>query len=261
MSLLLIARKVWRYKLATLPILALIVVGAFYAIAVKTSVYEAASTYILVNPPPPPTDTEIAHDPSLGRLDSDNPYTRFSDQTVLVQVLSSRLTSEEGRAALAKRGADPSYTAAPSAEFGSSAPILQITGTGPTPAAAVKTAELVGTALTEELTRMQKVRGVSEKYRIKAQEVVAPHGATLKASGKLRMLVAVFGLGVVLMFLVVSVADALSTIRAERAQGLPSDDDSAVGGSLEPLFPRDLDSPSVPAPDPDPPQWHLEARK
>jgi len=261
MSLLLIARKVWRYKLATLPILALVVVGAFYVIAVKTPTYAATATYILVNPPPPPTDAEIARDPALGRLDSNNPYTRFTDQTVLVQVLSSRLNGEEGRAALAKRGADPNYTAAPSAEFGLSAPIVQITGTGPTPAAAVKTAELVGLALTEELTSMQKLRGVSEQYRINAQEVVAAHGATLKASGKLRMLVAVFGVGVILMFIVVSLADALSTIRAERAHGRPGDDEFADGGSLEPLFPRDSDSPLRPAPDPDPPQWRLEARK
>jgi hypothetical protein len=108
---------------------------------------------------------------------------------------------------------------------------------------------------------MQTVRGVSEKYRITAQEVVAAHGATLKASGKLRMLVAVIGLGVILMFIVISVADALSTMRAERARGRPTDDDFAVDGSVEPLFPRDSDPPFPPAPDPDPPQWRLQAQK
>lgn len=267
MSLLLIVRKVWRYKLATLPVLVFVLAGAFYVIAVKAPTYEAASTYILVNPPSPPTDSEIARDPALGRVDADNPYTRFSDQSVLVQVLASRLNSEQGRRSLAARGADPNYTAAPSAEFGFSAPILQITGTGTTPAAAVRTAELVGGALTRELARMQQLRGVNEKYWVTTQEVVAAHDAKLKASGKLRALVAVFALGAVLLFIAISVADALALIRAERAQGRLGDESFDVGGPGRPLLPPlghappHPDSMALPDPDAGGRQWRLEAHR
>jgi hypothetical protein len=253
MSLLLIVRKIWKYKLATLPIFAFVLAGTFYVIAVKAPTYEAASTYILVNPPPPPTEEQIARDPALGRIETDNPYLRFSDQTVLVQVLASRLKSEEGRRSLASQGADPNYVAAPSAEFGFSAPILQITGTGTSPAAAIRTADLVGLALTRELDRMQQVRGVDKGYRIKAEAVVKARDATLKPSGKLRALVAVFALGTILLFIVISVLDAVSGLRAEWAQ--------AVADSLEPPVTLYPDALSLSDPDPDAPQWPLEAHR
>ena len=93
MDLLSIARKIWRYKLSTLPVLFLTLCGAIYVVAVKEPVYEASSSFILINPPAPPTAEEIARDPALGRINSDNPYTRFSDQSVVVEVLASSLTS------------------------------------------------------------------------------------------------------------------------------------------------------------------------
>jgi hypothetical protein len=241
MSLLLSARKVWRYKFLTVPILVLVLVGAFYVIAIKQPVYEASSTSILVNPPAPPTDLDIARDPRLGRIGTDNPYTRYSDQSVVVQILASRMSSDAARRELAKLGADPQYTVEPSAEFGFTAPIVQITGTGPTPAAAVRTANVVGLAVTRELGRMQQARGVAAKYRIETQQVVAPHDAKLKASGQLRSLVAVFALGAILLFVVISVADALIAIRSERAQRVDHGmaDEMAVGA---PLVPLDFDS-------------------
>ena len=257
MSLLLILRKLWKYKLFTLPIVALVLAGSFYVVAVKAPTYEARSTYILVNPPPPPTETQIARDPALGRVNSDNPYMRYSDQTVLVQVLSSRLNSEEGRRSLAEQGANPNYTAESSPEFGLSAPILRISGTGTTPAAAVRTADLVGLAVTRQLDRMQASRGVDKRYRIKTEAVVAAHDATLKASGKLRALDAVFALGTILMFIVISVLDATSALRAERARNRIGDEAFGVGAPLKPVM-----SPRSPSdPDLDEVQWPLQARR
>lgn len=223
MSLLAIARKVWRYKLATLPVVGFVLVGMYYVVAVKQPVYEATGTSILINPPPPPTADEIARDPKLARVGTDNPYARYSDQSVVVQLLSSRLSSDTARRELAKRGADPTYAVEPSSEFGFTAPLVQITGTGATPAAAIRTARVVGRAVASELDGMQKARGVAPKYRIDTQQVVVPHDAKLKASGQLRSLVAVFALGGVLLFIVVSVADALTTVRMERSgRGLRS---------------------------------------
>src|SRR4051812_15148317 len=154
MSLLLIAAKIWKYKFVTLPLIVLMLGGAFYVVAVTAPTFEASSMYILVNPPAPPTDAEIARDPSLAKVKTDNPYTRFSDQAVLVQVLSGRLNADQTRRTLAKQGAT-AYLAQPSASFGFSAPILQITGTGTTAASAVSTTNLVGQALTRELDNMQ----------------------------------------------------------------------------------------------------------
>lgn len=229
MNLLSIARKIWHYKLATLPVILLTLCGAAYVVAVKEPVYEASSSYVLINPPEPPTPEEIASDPALGRVDADNPYTRFSDQTVVVEVLASAMGSETAQRALRKMGADSRYTVAPDSEsgVGYSSPILQITAQGGTPQAAVRTAKLVGHEITRQLDRIQQEQNVDSQYRITAEPVDAPDGAELRPSGQLRVLFGVLALGVVLLFVVVSVADAVTTLRMERRE-------RAVPSRLEP---------------------------
>jgi hypothetical protein len=59
---------------------------------------------------------------------------------------------------------------------------------------------------------------VDPRYEIKTHQVNGPDEATLKASGQLRVLVGVLALGAILLFVVVSVGDALTTLRRERAQ-------------------------------------------
>jgi hypothetical protein len=245
MSLLLIVSKIWRYKLATLPILALALVGAFYEVALKKPIYDTASSYILVNPPAPPSPDEIARDPKLG-VGSNNPYTRFSDQSIVVQVLSARLDSPQARLRLQQQGADPRYRVAPDVSFGFTAPIVQITGTGTTPAEAVRTANVVGRALTRELAQMQQAHGVTQNYRITSQLLVGARQATLKASGNLRGVVAVFALGAVMLFLVISVLDAVSILmRGKRQDG----DEAGVAERPPSQVPlRDLDGAEHPVP-------------
>jgi hypothetical protein len=216
MDLLSIVRKIWRYKLATIPVLLLTLCGAIYVVAVKEPVYEASSSFVLINPPAPPTAEDIARDPALGRIDSDNPYTRFNDQSVVVEVVASGITGPSARRALKKAGADPRYTVAPASEFGYSSPVIQITAQGWSPQAAIRSAKLVTDAAIRQLDNMQQAEGVNPKYRIKTQQLHPPDSAELRASGQLRMLVGVLGFGAVLLFVVVSVADALTILRTER---------------------------------------------
>ena len=245
MTLLLVGRKVWHYKLATLPILALMFAGAVYMVAIKKPVYTTTASYILVNPPAPPTPDQIASNPKLGS-GSNNPYTRFSDQSIVVQVLAARLGSEQARQALAAQGADPNYTVAPDVSFGFTAPIVLITGTGSSPAGAVTTANVVGRELTRLLDQMQGVQGVAANYRITSQVLVGARRATLKASGELRGLVAVLALGGVLLFLVISVLDAVAILRRRDDGQDPAGQDiggeHVAGAPSPPLSPAPLAS-------------------
>jgi hypothetical protein len=216
LNLLPIAQKLWRYKLVTLPILAFVLIGSFYVIAIKAPVYNASSIYNLLPAPPPPTSDQIAADPRLGRINTNNPYTLYSDQSVVGEVLASQLSSDAARAALVKRGADPSYEIAPSVELGYSAPILEVTGTGSSPEEAVRTAKLVGRAAKTELEARQQE--VARAYRIGMKPVVLADHAELKASGQLRTLVGVWAIGGILLFLGVSIADALNALRDARGK-------------------------------------------
>jgi hypothetical protein len=226
MDLLLIFRKIWRYKLATAPVIALMIVGIAYVVAVKSPVYESSGSYILIYPPPPPTDAEIERTPALGKIKSDNPYTRFSDPSVIIDVLSRTMTSAPERRELARTGASPDYTVASAAHFGMTSPLVQITAMAPSPDAAIRTATVVGHAVVAELDRMQEVEDVDSQYRIKAMPVDVPNTAELRASGQLRLLVAVVALGAILLFVVVSVFDALAKLQVERrARNAIGDDD------------------------------------
>jgi hypothetical protein len=226
MALLLIAQKIWRYRLVTLPVIALTLLGLFYVIAVKAPEYKVSSSYVLINPPPPPTADEIARDPKLGSINPNNPYTRFSDQSVIVSLLSSSLSSDTARQELVKTGADPRYTVSPDLQLGYSSLVVEVTGMGSTPQGAMHTAELVGAALTRELDRIQASQGVDPHYMIKTQPVVAPDSPKLQISSRFRPLIGVLAIGAILLLLAVSAAEALETLRAElRERNRPKRDE------------------------------------
>jgi hypothetical protein len=213
--------KLWRYRLVTLPIVALTIAAALYIALIQQPVYEVQSNYVLLNPPAAPTAEDIARDPSLAGVHSDNPYTRFGDQSVVIQVLAATMNSEPANRELEQKGVLEPYAVAPSTDFGYASPIVQITASGPTALAAVRSARILGDAATRELDRMQKSQGVDEHYRIKAMQVEPPDNAKLQASGKLRMLVSVLLFGAVVLFLVTAVIDALARfateLRSERS--------------------------------------------
>lgn len=93
--------------------------------------------------------------------------------------------------------------------------------------------------------QLQKQQGVNHLYMIQATDLVRPTQAQLSDSGKLRSLIAVLGLGIVLLFIVISVADAVDKRRAKTTRVLIDDDLSARlrgednEASLEPRRRRD----------------------
>jgi len=202
------------------PVVLLTMAGVAYVFMVQAPLYEASSSYLLINPPGPPTAEQVERDPALGRVRSDNPYTRFANQSVIIDVLSRSLGSDAARQTLLRAGADPRYTVGSASVFGSGSPIVQIAGSGTTPAGAIRTANVVSHAVVGELDRIQKEQNVDPSYRITAKQVEVPDEARLKASGQLRMLVAVLALGGILLFVAVMVTDALDSLLRERRMAL-----------------------------------------
>jgi hypothetical protein len=215
-----ISRKVWLHRFVALPVIALTLIAAFYVVAIKQPSYEVSSSYVLINPPDPPTADEIAKNPQLRNIGANNPYTRFADQSAMIGLLASRMDTESMRQSLAEKGADPGYRVAPSADIGYGSFLLEITGVGHSPDTAVKTAQLVGGALTSELRRMQSDQGVSSQYMIQAQLVVAPDHAQQRVSGKLRPLIGVLVIGAILLFVVISAAEALAAFKSDWLEAI-----------------------------------------
>jgi hypothetical protein len=217
MDLLSIAGTVWRHKLVTIPVILLTLLGAFYVLEIKPSTYQASSTFLLANPPGPPSAAQIATDPKLGKINTNNPYTSYGNLSVVGSVVVDLVTTPAAQHALAQAGADPRYQIALNDEFGFTSPIVQITGIGSTAQEAILSANLVTAKAIRELYQMQKNQGVNRLYMIKPLVLDTPQQAQLSASGKLRTLVAVLALGAILLFVAVSVTDAMGERRKDRS--------------------------------------------
>lgn len=220
-----IVRTVWRHRLLAAPVLLLVLLGACYVLFFGPRVYEASATYVLVNPQVPTAD-QMDRDARLARLDSDNPYLRASDPSLIVQVMIARLSADVTAEALVDAGLGPDYTVAQSAGNGL---ILVITGTSGTPGKALATTRWLSDQLQQQLRTVQKVNGADDLYLFTALPVDVDSGATEKLSSRLRSLILVAIGGAVLLFGAVSAGTALESARAARRRpGLTGQEDAAV---------------------------------
>ena len=215
MDLLSIVSSVWRHKLAALPVILLTILGAYYVFEVKPPVYESSSSFMLVNPPGPPTAAQVHADPKLAKINPNNPYADLGNLAMVADAVIDTVTSDAGQQALIAAGASNDYQVELSPDP-DSPPIVDITGVGPSPQVAIRTATLVTQAARADLVQIQTEQGVNHLYMISSITVVNPISARLTVSSKLRTLIAVIAIGAILLFVVISVTDALEKRQAER---------------------------------------------
>ena len=212
MDLISIVRAIWRHKLATIPVILFTCLGIFYVVEIKAPVYQASASFVLVYPPSPPTTAQIAADPKLAKINTANPLLGYSDPSAVTQIVISLVGTPASAQALAKAGAGTQYQVAPSA---GSSEIIDITGVGSSAQSAVLSAVLVTKATEHALYQVQANQGVNPTYMIKSYQLAIPNQAAQKLSSKLRELIGFLGLGVLLLFIVVSIAEAMGKRRSE----------------------------------------------
>jgi len=228
MDLLSITRTLWRHRLLTLPVLLATLSGLAYIIFVTAPTYNATADYLLVRPPTAPSPADLVNDPGLAHVSANNPYTRFDDQSVVVDILVGKLTADDEKARLISQGAGRQYSVALVAKFGSPTPIAEITGVGSTAAAAARSRQVVSDQFKKSLIEMQREQGVQDYYLIRTLQIGAS-GPIAPVSGRLRSLIGILALGVIGIFVVVTVADAIDKKRAESRAGQPDSADHASG--------------------------------
>lgn len=222
MDLYSITQSLWRHKFATLPIILLTIVGCFGIAFVKAPTYTTTATYILSPPPAPATPAQIAQNPKLRNINSNNPFMNYGGLPIVAQELTTVLSTPQAEATLKSEGATGSYIVAPSQLFGNGTPLIQLSALGTTPEAALGTVNLVGRALITKMNQMQATQRVASYYRIKTLPVTAPSAPTMETSSKLRDLIAVLAIGLMLTFVLVSILNALderAVRRRERQAG------------------------------------------
>jgi hypothetical protein len=170
--------------------------------------YESQAQFVLIAPPPPPSDTEIQRDASLAKINTNNPYLRLPNPSVVVDILAQRVSGETVRRKLVSEGADLSYQVTSTNAVGSGL-VISITGTGHSDAEARRTLDLVTARTKSELRDMQTINGANEKYLFKALPINPPTNPIRKVTGTYRSLMAVCAAGVVLLFAWISLAEAI----------------------------------------------------
>lgn len=218
-----IASALWKQKWLVIPVVLLTAFAALYIVKIKPPVYEANSTVLLTNPLQQVTKSQIRAHPGLKQANPDNIFEDYGDLDVVASAVIDGVTSPTSAAELSSAGAGTAYQLALSSDYGNP-PIIDVTGVGSTPAAAIESAQLVTAAVQRELTAMQLAQGVSHFYLIGGDNVVKPTQAHSSSSAKLRPLVVVLGAGIIALFIVTSSADAIERRRRKRLAAIPADD-------------------------------------
>jgi len=215
-DLLSLARRVWRYRIPAGIVTVLTLLACARVVFMVPPTYDVTTHFVLLYPPPAPTEEQLRQHPELGRISTDNPFLRFTDSSVVVQIVSRRMADDQVRNELAAAGADKNYTVEPSNRYGLSSPILDVTASGASESTALKASRLIEARLVAELRAIQAARGVDPYYMITAYPADRPDRAVQRFSSKLRALVAVLALGGFALLLTLSTLQALDQLRAER---------------------------------------------
>jgi hypothetical protein len=232
MDLIQIGQTIMRHKWVTLPIVCLTLIALFYVTALKPKPYTANVAYMLI-----PPNTANANN-NEGNAQN-NPFVRFGDLSVIVDMLTEQMSANPLHANIVKQGADPNFTVTADGDYGAS-PILETTGNGPSAVAAEASANIAGHAAVSLLENLQVQQGVDRGNRI-TMLLLQPANATLKASSVVRSAAGVLVAGGLVLAMAVSFASGLADVRRKPNQKDPRP--GAPGISPMEHDPLELDGP------------------
>lgn len=209
-----VLRVLWRHKLAMLSVLVLTLFAAGYVFFFAPRSYMASTVYVLVTPRLPGQE-ELRADPAVAALNSDNPYLRSADSSLITQVMATKMSSTDVTDSLKQAGLSPDYTVTLPATTGAGQ-LIRMEATGSSPDRAIVTAQSLGKRLITELRDAQKVNGADDRYLFTALQIDPPSKATEQFSSRLRSLIMVLIGGVILLFGTVSIARLRANTRGTR---------------------------------------------
>jgi capsular polysaccharide biosynthesis protein len=220
-----VLKMLWHHKISMVSVLLLTLLAGSYVYFFAPRSYSASTVYVLVTPKVPSTE-QLIKDPALAALNSDNPYLRSADSSLITQVMVTKLSSSDTVDAVAAAGLSRDYTVTLPSTSGAGQ-LIRIEASGASPDEAISTAETLGKRLTAELRSAQKVNGADDRYLFGALQIDPPNKATEQFSSRLRSLIVVLIGGVILLFGAVSIARVVETSRAASRKS------SSRGGSAD----------------------------
>jgi hypothetical protein len=196
----------------TAPAALLTVIGLVAAFQLSSPTYEATGSVVLLSPPEPPDVTgrpESASAPDVGQ----NPFARYGDLSVVADILARVMDSDSKRAEFESEGVTDYAVVANRLQRG---PVVEVTGQGPNPEAATRSAELVLAEVDTVLSELQRDEGADPDYFVNTAPLDPPSTATAMYGSTLRAEIAALALGVLGTLGLAVLAEALARRRTER---------------------------------------------
>ncbi|MET4159269.1 chain-length determining protein [Agromyces sp. PvR057] len=208
-----VLKSLWRYRWYVVPALLITFAVAAYVYFLGPRLYESTISYALVNPDVP-TEADIERQPSLAKLNGDNPYLRSTDPNLVANVVITRLQAPATAAYLEDAGLGREFTVEPG--VGGSGYIVEISGVGSTAQQSLRTSSALGVMFERELRSIQLVNGADDRFLFTSLVVAEPDRASEQFSSRLRSIVIVLAGGAVLVFAAVSLGRGVDATRARR---------------------------------------------
>jgi hypothetical protein len=191
MDVLSVLRLLTRHWRVTAPaaLLTLLLVGAAFRSSSPT--YEATGSIVLLPPPEAPEvqpSSQPVPPPTVGQ----NPFARYGDLSVVADILARVLDSDSRQAKFESQGVTGYDVVVNRLQRG---PVVDVTGLGPNPEAAIQSTEIVLKEVNAVLSDLQEAEGADPNYFIHSASVELPSTATPMYGSTVRTAIAALAVG------------------------------------------------------------------
>jgi hypothetical protein len=210
MDVLSLLRLLCRHWRVTAPAALLTVLALVAAFQFSSPTYEATGSILLSSPPEPPDVNDLpegAPAPVVG------PLARYGDLAVVSDILARVMDSDSKRAEFESQGVTGYDVAANRLERG---PVVEVTGQGPNPDVAIRTAEIVLQEVEAVLSELQQDEGADPEYFVTSTPLEPPSTATAMYGSTVRVAIGALAVGTVCMFGLAVLAEAFTRRRTAR---------------------------------------------
>ena len=212
MDVLSLLRLLVRHWRVTAPAALLTIVGVGVALQVSSPTYEATGSVVLLSPPEAPDLNASAGSVTVPEV-GQNPFARYGDLSVVADILARSMASDSKRAEFESQGVTGYEVVVNRFQRG---PVVDVTGQGPNPEAAIRSTEIVLAEVDAVLAELQTAEGADPDYFIKSASLEPPSTATAMYGSTVRTAIAAFAVGVMGTLGLAVLAEAIGRRRAAR---------------------------------------------
>jgi hypothetical protein len=212
MDVLSVLRLLARHWRVTAPAALLTVLLIGVAFRSSSPTYEATGSIVLLAPPEAPdvnAPAASAPAPNVGQ----NPFARYGDLSVVADILARVMDSDSRRAEFESQGVTGYDVVVNRFQRG---PVVDVTGQGPSPEAAIRSTEIVLKDVDAVLSELQQAEDADPDYFIHSAALEPPSTATAMYGSTVRTAIAALAVGALGTLALAVLAEAIARRRGAR---------------------------------------------